>query len=160
MRKGINNIDHYLDDFIFMSIFKDQCKLILDEFSCLCQELAVPVPEERTVGPVTCITYLGYELDSELMEIRIPQDKIVDILQQIEFILSKSKVSLRQLQSLTGSLAFCTKAMPSARTFVRRIYSAMSHATRTIQLGLQKAFKKTLRCGGCFSLNITVFLLC
>ncbi|WAQ94130.1 hypothetical protein MAR_006601 [Mya arenaria] len=91
----------------------DQCKLLWGEFSCLCQELALA--DEKTVGTVTCITYLGYEFDSELMEIRIPQDEIIDILQQIEFILSKSRVSLRQLQSLTGSLAFCTKAMPSAQ---------------------------------------------
>ncbi|WAR28200.1 hypothetical protein MAR_013904 [Mya arenaria] len=53
MRTGMNNIDHYLD----------QCKLLLDEFSCLCQELAIPVADVKNVGPVTCITYLGYEPD-------------------------------------------------------------------------------------------------
>jgi hypothetical protein len=140
---GSDNIDHYLDDFIFMATLKDRCKFLLDEFSALCLELGVPVADEKTVGPVTCITYLGYELDSELMEIRIPQDKIISILGQIDFILSKSKVTLRQLQSLTGSLVFCTKAMPSARAFVRRMYSAMSHATRPhhkvrVTKGIQK----------------------
>ena len=41
------------------------------------------------------------------MEIRIPQDKLKETLQQIETFLSKPNVTLRQLQSLTGSLAFC-----------------------------------------------------
>ena len=129
-RSGTDDIDHYLDDFIFMAIVKDQCQYLLDEFSKLCTELSVPVAEEKTVGPVTCITYLGYVLDSILMEIRIPIDKIRAILQQIEEISSHSKVSLRQLQSLTGSLNYCAKAMPSARAFVRRMYAAMSKATR------------------------------
>jgi len=124
------DIDHYLDDFIFMAIIKEQCQYLLDEFSQLCQELGVPVADEKTVGPVTCLTYLGYELDSVAMEIRIPQDKLKEILQQIETFLSKPKVTLRQLQSLTGSLAFCAKAMPSARAFVRRMYSAMKYAKR------------------------------
>jgi len=44
------------------------------------------------------------------MEIRIPQNKLKEILQQIETFF----VTLHQLQSLTGSLAFCAEAMPSA----------------------------------------------
>ena len=39
--------------------------------------------------------------------------------------MSKQKLYLLQLQSLTGSLAFCAKAMPSARAFVRQMFSAM-----------------------------------
>ncbi|WAR08464.1 hypothetical protein MAR_018422 [Mya arenaria] len=85
----------------------------LDYFRMCFLELAVPVADEKTVGP------------------------------QIELILSKSKVSLRELQSLTGSLDFCTKTMPSARAFARRMYSAMSLATRPrhyvrVTKGIQK----------------------
>lgn len=145
VRTGIDSIDHYLDDFIFMSIRKEQCKFLLDEFSCLCRELGVPVAEEKTVGPVTCLTYLGYELDSEKMEIRIPQDKISDILHQIASILQNSKVTLRNLQSFVGSLAFCVKAMPSARAFARRMYAAMSHAKKPHhKVRITKGIKKDI----------------
>ena len=34
------------------------------------------------------------------------------------------------MQSLTGSLAFCAKAMPSARAFIRRMYASMSGVAR------------------------------
>ena len=100
----------------------------------MCQKLGVPVADEKTVSPETCLTYLGYELNSVAMEIRIPQDKLKEILQQIETFLSKTKVTLRQLYSLTGSLAFCAKAMPSARAFVPRMYSAMKHALSVLSI--------------------------
>ncbi|WAR17845.1 hypothetical protein MAR_032439 [Mya arenaria] len=75
------------------------------------------------------------------MEIRIPKDKIKYILQQIEFTLSMSNIPLHQ--SFTSSLSFWTHAMPSASAFVRRMYSAMSHATRPhhtfrVTKGIQK----------------------
>ena len=40
------DIDHYLDDFIFMAIIKEQCQYLFDEFIQLCQELGVPVADE------------------------------------------------------------------------------------------------------------------
>jgi len=49
--------------------------------------------DEKTVNSVTCLTYLGYELDYVAMEIRIPLDKLKEILQQIETVLSKPKVT-------------------------------------------------------------------
>ena len=43
-------------------------------------ELGVPLAEEKTEGPVTCICFLGLELDSIDMEVRIPQDKIISLI--------------------------------------------------------------------------------
>ena len=34
------------------------------------------------------------------------------------------------MQSLTGCLAFCTKALPSGRAFSRRLYSSLSQAKK------------------------------
>jgi len=146
VRTSTENIDHYLDDYIFMSLFKDHCQFLLDEFANMCGELNVPIAEEKTEGPVTCLTYLGYELDSVAMEIRIPYEKIGDILKQIDKILPKSKISLRQLQSIVGSLAFCTKAIPSARAFLRRMYAAMSQAKRPHhRVRISKGIKQDLK---------------
>jgi len=62
-----------------MAIIKEQCQYLLDEFSQLCQELGVPVADEKTASPLTCLTYLGYELDSVAMEISILQNKLKEI---------------------------------------------------------------------------------
>lgn len=145
-RTASEDIDHYLDDFIFVALTEPLCQDMMHQFATLCNEISVPIAYDKTVGPATCLTYLGYELDSERMEIRIPKQKVSDILKQINEFLSHSKVTLRQLQSLTGSLAFCAKAMPSARAFIRRLYSAMSKVKKSFhKIRVTKGIKEDIK---------------
>ena len=126
-----NNIDHYLDDFFFAGKKgSDDCEIIMDTFFKVCDRLNVPVAAEKTVRPSTIIEYLGLTIDTENMIVRIPLDKIVELKQKISFVLGNKKVTLKSLQSLTGSLAFCTKALPAGRAFSRRLYAAMSKANK------------------------------
>ena len=53
------------------------------------------------------------------MQIRIPIKKVLQVLEKVNSALASKKITLKELQSLTGSLAFCAKAMPSARAFLR-----------------------------------------
>jgi hypothetical protein len=46
------------------------------------------------------------------------------------FVLNSKKVTLKHLQSLAGSLAFCTRTLPSGRTFSRRIYASLCKASK------------------------------
>ena len=66
--------------------------------------LGVPTASEKTEGPTTKNCFLGLEIDSEKMVIRIPQAKIVEIVQKIDEILLRAKCTLKQMQSLIGSL--------------------------------------------------------
>ena len=56
--------------------------------------MGVPVADEKTEGPQTIIIFLGFELDSILMEVRIPKDKIMKLQSLIEEILHKSSITL------------------------------------------------------------------
>jgi hypothetical protein len=47
------------------------------------------------------------------MIIKIPENKISELKDKIMFVMRNSKVTLRTLQSLAGSLAFCTKELPA-----------------------------------------------
>ena len=42
----------------------------------ICQELGFPVAEEKDEGPATSLQFLGLEVDTEVMEIRLPQSKL------------------------------------------------------------------------------------
>jgi hypothetical protein len=86
-------------------------------FANVCLRLWVPIADEKTVGPCTNIEYLGLTIDSDELLVKIPQDKIEKLQDQLTSVLSKRKVTLKEMQSLTGSLAFCTRALPSGRTF-------------------------------------------
>lgn len=119
------NLDHYLDDFFFAGeANKNDCKLLMTAFANVCLRLGVPIADEKTVGPCTNIEYLGLTIDSDELLVTIPQDKINKLQDQLTSVLSKRKATLKEMQSLTGSLAFCTRALPSGRTFNRRLYGS------------------------------------
>ena len=148
-RSGPNNdcVDHYLDDYIFAGPgLSNNCLCLMQQFSLLCKELNIPIATEKTVWPCTCLTYLGYQLNSVTFEIKMPEDKVQHTLRLIEKVLAVKKVTLKEMQSLTGSLAFCAKAMPSARAFIRRMYAAMSGVRQPYhRIRLSKGIKEDLK---------------
>ena len=73
----INHILHLLDDFLIVSPSHDLCKQQLDLFLMLCQYLSIPMAPEKTIGPLSTISFAGIELESVLMEAQLPPDKLV-----------------------------------------------------------------------------------
>ena len=59
------------------------------------------------------------------MVIRMPIDKVNEIILKIEAILCKEKVTLKIMQSLIGSLNFACKAIIPGRPFCRRLINAI-----------------------------------
>jgi len=49
----------------------------MNVFSELCQELRVPIANEKTEGPQKVMTFLGLEINTELMLVKIPYDKLI-----------------------------------------------------------------------------------
>ena len=60
-----------------------ECGTNLRKLCELCAELCVPVATEKTVSPKTCLTFLGIEVDTDQLEIRLPQDKLLRIKEMI-----------------------------------------------------------------------------
>jgi hypothetical protein len=133
-----NNVDHYLDDFLFAGKRNsNDCKLLmdtLDTFDRICNRLGIPVAQEKTEGPSTKIHYLGLLIDTGKMIIQIPDEKVAELKCKIKFVLGRKKVTLRDLQSLCGSLELCSKTLPAGRAFSRRIYVATSNVKKNISL--------------------------
>ena len=98
---------HVLDDFLFIGPANtNQCLNLLENFLNLCKHIGVPIKSEKTVYPSTTITFLGLEFDSEKMELRLPDDKLLKLQETLNSFKRKKKASLRDLQSLIGLLNF------------------------------------------------------
>jgi len=70
---------HYLDD--FLQIFKPNIPRHVANAAViwiknLGKDLGLSFQPMKTIWPMTCIEFLGLELDSEAMEARLPQDKL------------------------------------------------------------------------------------
>ena len=75
--KGAQCLFHYIDDFIFVGPQStDGCVRDLWAFLQSCNELCVAVAPHKTEGAVTCLIVLGIEIDTCLMELRLPAGKL------------------------------------------------------------------------------------
>jgi len=67
---GVNFLMHYLDDFLVIkapdSMPNSSHLLIL---TSTFRQLGLPVAEEKLEGPSTCLAFLGFEVDSQSLEI-------------------------------------------------------------------------------------------
>lgn len=121
---------HYLDDFFFAGKSADECSHLMWCFKAMCERFGVPIASEKTEGPVQVITYLGLEIDSANLQVRVPGEKVEALLGMLEEYTSKSKVTLRQMQSLIGSLNFVCRAIGPGRAFLRRLIDLTRGVTR------------------------------
>ncbi len=76
---------------------------------------------EKTVGPSQIISFAGIELDSVLMETRLPQEKLDKCQSLISAFLMRRRLSLQEIQSLTGLLNFACSVVVLGRAFLRRL---------------------------------------
>ena len=133
---------HYLDDFFSGSKTTLQCQKALDTFRETMSELGVPISDDKTEGPTEILTFLGLELNSINMTIKIPITKLIEIIDKINHMISKQKATVKEIQSLHGSLQFAARVIPMGRPFCRRLINTIC--------GLQKKhfrvrIKRTIR---------------
>ena len=121
-RKAITN---YLDDFLFVAITKWICDQMLGQFIEVCTFLNIPIALEKTEWATTCIIFLGILLNGEALTISIPLEKQKKALNLLNEILDKKKITIKQIQVLTGYLNFLTKAIVLGRTFTRKLYAKL-----------------------------------
>ena len=112
---------HILDDFLFLALTKTKCTQDINRFLDMCNDIAVPIAEEKTVLPTQVITFLGIELDSLQLKARLPQEKLEKCKSLINVFLKKKSVTLRQLQALIGVLNFACSVIVPGRAFLRRM---------------------------------------
>ena len=132
-------VTHYLDDFLFVGVDFDSCAKLLSSFLDLCQDLGVPLAKEKTVGPVRALTFLGLEVNAEQGLVKVPGDKHQALVETIKTTLVHKKITLRQLQSIIGSLNFVCKAVTPGRCFLRRLVDltiGVSKPHHRIRLGV------------------------
>ena len=130
----IDYILHLLDDFLLVASSSQLCKKQLDLFLSLCSYLCIPMAPDKTCGPATTMSFAGIELDSILLEARLPLEKVEKCKSLLSQFLTRKKVTLQEVQSLTGLLNFACSVIQPGRAFLRR------HVDLT--LGVKKANHK------------------
>ena len=123
---GSDQIIHYLDDYAACDKQVQGAKSILDKSLSLFASLGVPIAENKIEGPSTSIKFLGLEVDTVAMLVKIPVDKLQNLRSSIDALLHRQgkKITLRELQSMIGKLNFACRAVLPGRAFCRRLIDA------------------------------------
>ena len=77
-RAGQKSI-YYLDDFFTVNKYAQVCDQTMNVLKQVCKEIQMPIAPEKSEGPATVVEFLGLMIDTVLMMICIPQDKLKDI---------------------------------------------------------------------------------
>ncbi len=124
---SLKHLHHVLDDFLLLTkpaaLSEAQIKIFLD----MCKYLGIPIKMAKLKSGLIVI-YLGFEIDSIKMEVRLPLDKLEKCITKINAILAKPSVQMLQLQSLVGLLEFACKVVRPGRAFLRRAHNAIKAA--------------------------------
>ncbi|XP_061173384.1 uncharacterized protein LOC133182551 [Saccostrea echinata] len=93
------------------------------------------IESQPASGPSTSTTFTvkdsgtnvsGLRIDTISMSIFVPKEKVKELIGKIYAVLESKKVTLKEMQSLAGALAFVVKALPAGRAFCTRIYGSFA----------------------------------
>ena len=112
---------HILDDFWFIAPSKEKCQGDLNNFLTVCQRIGIPIAIRKTMGPDRALQFAGITLDTELMEVRLPEEKLDKCLSQLSYFCSRKSVTLKELQALIGLLNFACCVVVPGCAFLRRL---------------------------------------
>ena len=143
----IPKVIHILDDFFIAAAPpRTHCATALCNVLHLFTELDIPIAPGKTFPPSTSLEFMGILLDSSTMEARLPQDKLARTKQALHQWSLKKSTTLRELQSLIGTLQFACRVIAPGRPFLQRTI----HLTRGTQLPhwhikLNAGFRKDIK---------------
>ncbi|KAL1915028.1 uncharacterized protein VTP21DRAFT_7733 [Calcarisporiella thermophila] len=134
LRKQGFRLTYYLDDICLMNQSeaqaKNQAKLLIEHL----QALGFIINEKKSeLMPKKQQIFLGFEINTMTMKIKLPKEKVARIRQDIRFAKTKPRTA-RQIASLAGLLASTAPAVRPAFIFQRHLQRDLAkHLQRTNQ---------------------------
>ena len=115
-RRGIKDLFHYIDDFITVGgPGSSECASNVQIMKRTCSDTGTPIELDKCEGPATLISFLGLELDSEAQEVRLPREKLSQLLSLLHAWRGRKACRKRELLSRIGSLSHACKAVRPGR---------------------------------------------
>ena len=142
LNQGIEFIFYYLDNFLCIIPPTEPGRLDycnpLEVITSICSKLEIPLVSDKVMGPSTCLVFLGIEIDTIRMQIRLPEEKLLKVRKEVTRWLSRRKACRkRELQSLVGLIQHACKVVRPEHIFVQRLIETMEvakHADHWVRL--------------------------
>ena len=120
------SVEHYLDDFMLVIPVPQATTTFLEairnQWIAITDFLGIPRNDSKDIEGRT-VTILGYEVDTDKLEARIPNSKKERISQLCSELLTQSFVSLGDARRLAGLLNFCASVVQLGRVYLQSLWS-------------------------------------
>ena len=145
VREGRDVCVNYLDDFCVVSRDVQGCLEAQRGLVGILRRIGFYVSFKKLTPPNRITRFLGIDIDSVVMELRLPIDKLVKLVDQLKIYLRRRKATRLELEGLGGVLAHCCKVVHGGRTFSRRVYDLISTAKKSAhKVRLNDEFRKDI----------------
>ena len=126
----VSHMSHILDDFLFFGKTLPHCHSSLSRFIELSNMVNLPIKQYKTVFPSTTVTLHGIEVDTVNQTLALPPDKVASLRQKLINLAKRKKTTLKEMQSLMGSLNFTCRVIAPGCAFLRRLIDLTRGKTR------------------------------
>ena len=130
---GWSIVLHYLDDFFTVLPPQADAEAYCRDFDLVCSQLGLVINHTKDVMG-TKADFLGIELDSILMQARLPPDKLARARSTVDDLLKRRTISRHKLELAVGFLSFVAKIVIPRRAFLRRLFDAIRRPVATIRI--------------------------
>ena len=144
--QGVARVHHYLDDFITLGEpDTDTCAHNLQAILQTCKQLGVTVAVNKCEGPTVCLTFLGIEIDTRAMEMRLPVEKLQKLKDTLQNWRGCKACTKRELLSLIRQLGHACKVVKPGRIFLSQMIK-LSTVSKNLNhhIRLNQAFRADL----------------
>jgi hypothetical protein len=118
---------HYIDDYLLISVGSQLAQLQLQALLKLFDMLGVPISLDKLEGPTHVLPFLGIQINTSSMTLSLDPLRLTYVQGLLSDWMSMSKASIKDIQSLVGTLSFCSKVIRSGRIFLRRLINYTTH---------------------------------
>lgn len=135
---------NYLDDIICLSSdiesgVRDQLELIRT-----LRYLGFYIAWNKICSPTQRCVYLGIEIDTVDMCLRLPQERIIKMRKELQFWIGRRKASEKQLQILLGHLSHCSRIIQGSNLYMHFLFQKLLESRGKRKVKLSKEFHDDL----------------
>ena len=125
VRAGCDDVVNYLDDFAIVATSWEDGVRKQSVLMAIIRRLGFDINFRKLASPSRVSRFLGIEIDTAEMVLRLPADKMSRLLDTLRVFKNKRKATRRELERLGGLLGHCAKVVKGGRSFCSRIYDAI-----------------------------------
>ena len=111
----------YLDDFLICANSFQECEKGLHVVVSCAKKCGFHIKDSKTVEPNRVLEFLGLIIDTLKREVRISDERLCEIRQELHEWKGRKKCKKRELLSILGKLNFCAQVIKPGHMFTRRL---------------------------------------